>query len=76
MHTFSTGGERENASSKQAKHELIFTSEREDGVINLLWWSDRTFDQASRTWACFIILTRISYVNDRMRDVEHEILTM
>jgi len=39
-----------------------------------LRWNDRTYDQAIHTQARFYILTRIAYVNDRMTDVEVEIL--
>jgi len=72
MHTFCTGDE--DVCFTQVKHEFIITSEREDGVIQRLWWNDRTFDQAIHTYARFYILTRISYVNDSMTHGEFEIL--
>jgi len=49
MHTFRIAGEGDAALTTQVKHELIITSVREDGVIQHLWWNDRTFTQAIHT---------------------------
>ena len=43
-------------------------------MIELLWWNDRTFDQAFHTQARLYIFTLIAYMNDRMTHGELEIL--
>jgi len=73
MQTFLTRG-GENTRFTQAKHVFIISSQREDGVIQLLWRNDRTFNEAIHTQAPFYILKRIPYVNDRMTHGELEVL--
>ena len=47
----------------------------EDGMIQSLWWDDRTLDQAIHTQARFYIFTSVAYLNDRMTNEEFQILT-
>jgi len=58
------------------KNEFIITSEREDGVIQFLWRSDRTFDQVFHTQVRLYIFTLIAYVDDRMADRDLKYLHM
>ena len=43
-------------------------------MIQLLWWNNRTFNEAIHTQTRLYIFTPIAYVNDRMADGELEIL--
>jgi len=72
MDTFFNRGE--DTCSTKAKHELIITSEREDGVIQFLWRNYRSFDEAIHTQTRLYIFTLIAYFNDRMADGKLEIL--
>ena len=71
MGTFFNRGE--DTCSTKAKHELIITSEREDGVIQFFWRNYRSFDEAIHTQACLYIFTLIAYLTDRMADGKLEI---
>jgi hypothetical protein len=42
-------------------------------MIQIHWRYDRTFHQPFHLQACFLILTRVPYVNDRMPDCKLEI---